>query len=195
MSKMTTLENRLYDLYLEYFKTAEATRRWDPFEDIPWDKASATRADVPDDIAEIAEAYFAVEVYLPDYTSKILHMIRQSRGRHLFQCNWGYEESKHGKLHAAGGTAAVLGDLLQTRAQERQHGGPLRRLARRAAIELADGATHDGQARLERAAVRAERAEDGHRVGLLALEGDATPSEREPQHGRLVCGRVERVRP
>src|SRR5205814_10363157 len=29
------------------------------------------------------------------YTSKILHLIRQSRGRAWFQANWGYEESKH----------------------------------------------------------------------------------------------------
>lgn len=96
MSKMTTLENRFYDLYLEYFQTAEKTRRWNPFEDIPWAEAKKSREEIPDDIAEIAEAYFAVELYLPDYTSKILHLIRQSRGRHLFQCNWGYEESKHG---------------------------------------------------------------------------------------------------
>jgi acyl-[acyl-carrier-protein] desaturase len=37
----------------------------------------------------------AVELYLPDYTSKILHLIRASRGRAWFQANWGYEESKH----------------------------------------------------------------------------------------------------
>src|SRR5205814_1574021 len=29
------------------------------------------------------------------YTSKILHLIRKSRGRAWFQANWGYEESKH----------------------------------------------------------------------------------------------------
>jgi len=37
----------------------------------------------------------AVELFLPDYTSKILHLVRASRGRAWFQANWGYEESKH----------------------------------------------------------------------------------------------------
>jgi len=32
---------------------------------------------------------------LPDYTSKLLHLVRRSRGRAWFQANWGYEESKH----------------------------------------------------------------------------------------------------
>jgi len=87
-----TLENRFYDLYLEYFHKAEAHRRWNLLEDIPWNQISRT----PDPaVTKIMEAYMAVELYLPDYTSKILHLIRRSRGRAWFQANWGYEESKH----------------------------------------------------------------------------------------------------
>lgn len=87
-----TLENRFYDLYLEYFHKAEAHRRWNLLEDIPWNEINRN----PDPaVTKIMEAYMAVELYLPDYTSKILHLIRRSRGRAWFQANWGYEESKH----------------------------------------------------------------------------------------------------
>lgn len=85
-------ENRFYDLYREFFRRAEAERRWNVEKDIPWEKASGS---VPDSIAYIVESFMAVEMYLPDYTAKILQLVRQSRGRAWFQANWGYEESKH----------------------------------------------------------------------------------------------------
>jgi acyl-[acyl-carrier-protein] desaturase len=86
------LENRFYDIYLEYFHKAEANRRWNLQKDIPWDQIN-TKPDPA--IVQVMQAYMAVELYLPDYTSKILHLIRASRGRAWFQANWGYEESKH----------------------------------------------------------------------------------------------------
>jgi acyl-[acyl-carrier-protein] desaturase len=92
MSITPTIENRFYDLYLKYFHNAEAHRRWNVMNDIPWNEAKRQ----PDDaVAQIVESFMAVEMYLPDYTSKILHLIRRSRGRAWFQANWGYEESKH----------------------------------------------------------------------------------------------------
>jgi acyl-[acyl-carrier-protein] desaturase len=87
-----SLENRFYDLYLEYFHKAEAHRRWNLQRDIPW-HAIGRQPDPA--VAQIMQSYLAVELYLPDYTSKILHLIRASRGRAWFQANWGYEESKH----------------------------------------------------------------------------------------------------
>jgi acyl-[acyl-carrier-protein] desaturase len=85
-------ENRFYELYLDYFHKAEANRRWNLQHDIPWNEIGAT----PDpDIVQVVQSFMAVELYLPDYTSKILHLIRASRGRAWFQANWGYEESKH----------------------------------------------------------------------------------------------------
>jgi acyl-[acyl-carrier-protein] desaturase len=87
-----TLENRFYDLYLEYFHKAEAHRRWNLQQDIPWEQVNRR----PDPaVVQVVQAYMAVELYLPDYTSKILHLLRASRGRAWFQANWGYEESKH----------------------------------------------------------------------------------------------------
>lgn len=46
-------------------------------------------------VADVVETFCAVESFLPDYTSKMLLMIRKSRGRSWFHINWGYEESKH----------------------------------------------------------------------------------------------------
>ena len=92
MTLTPSIENRFYELYLKYFHNAEAHRRWNLMKDIPWQEAKRQ----PDDaVALIAESFMAVEMYLPDYTSKILHLIRKSRGRAWFQANWGYEESKH----------------------------------------------------------------------------------------------------
>jgi acyl-[acyl-carrier-protein] desaturase len=85
-------ENQFYDLYRQFFRRAEDDRRWNVEKDIPWNKANPK---VSDNIALIVESFMAVELFLPDYTSKILQLIRQSRGRAWFQANWGYEESKH----------------------------------------------------------------------------------------------------
>ena len=87
-----TQENKFYELYLEYFHKAEDRRRWNLQRDIPWNEIS--RAPDPA-IVQVVQSFMAVELYLPDYTSKIFHLIRASRGRAWFQANWGYEESKH----------------------------------------------------------------------------------------------------
>lgn len=85
-------ENRFYELYREFFNRAETERRWNIEKDIPWKLANPA---VSDDITLIVESFCAVELYLPDYTSKIMQLVRKSRGRAWFQANWGYEESKH----------------------------------------------------------------------------------------------------
>lgn len=87
-----SIEQGFYDLYQAFFRHAEASRRWNIEKDIPWEKCNH---EVSDTIAYLVESFCAVEMYLPDYTSKILHLGRRSRGRAWFQANWGYEESKH----------------------------------------------------------------------------------------------------
>jgi len=92
MSARTTLENRFYELFQEYFYKAEKHRRWNVFDDIPWAEASKN----PDpNVALLVESFFAVELFLPDYVRHIMRMVRKSRGRAWFQANWGYEECKH----------------------------------------------------------------------------------------------------
>jgi acyl-[acyl-carrier-protein] desaturase len=85
-------ENQFYELYRQFFRKAEADRRWNVENDIPWDQCNPK---VSDNVALIVESFMAVELFLPDYTSKILDLVRKSRGRAWFQANWGYEESKH----------------------------------------------------------------------------------------------------
>ena len=92
MANRTTLENRFYELFLEFFAHAETYRRWNVFEDIPWCQATKT----PDpEVTSLIETYYAVELYLPDYVRHVLGIVRRSRGRAWFQANWGYEEAKH----------------------------------------------------------------------------------------------------
>jgi acyl-[acyl-carrier-protein] desaturase len=86
------IEEIFFTSYLKYFQNAEERRRWDMERDIPWEKVTTTVSDLT---ADIVESFSAVEMYLPDYTHRIMQLIRQSRGRAWFQANWGYEESKH----------------------------------------------------------------------------------------------------
>ena len=86
------LEDIFFEHYARYFKAAEQRRRWSVEKDIPWDRANP---DTSDTTALIAESFCCVEMFLPDYTHRIMEMIRRSRGRAWFQANWGFEESKH----------------------------------------------------------------------------------------------------
>lgn len=86
------IEDVFFENYLKFFKTAEERRRWDIDNDIPWDKTNPESSDLT---ADIVQSFSAVEMFLPDYTSKIMELVRRSRGRAWFQSNWGYEESKH----------------------------------------------------------------------------------------------------
>jgi acyl-[acyl-carrier-protein] desaturase len=86
------LERAFWTLYRDFFDLAERKRRWSVRDDIPWDQCNP-RLDPA--VADVVESFTAVELYLPDYTSKILPVVRPSRGRTWFYANWGYEESKH----------------------------------------------------------------------------------------------------
>jgi acyl-[acyl-carrier-protein] desaturase len=86
------LEGQLWRLYRDFFDQAERRRRWSVADDIPWDRCNP-RLDPA--VARVVESFCAVELYLPDYTAKILPVVRPSKGRVWFYANWGYEESKH----------------------------------------------------------------------------------------------------
>jgi acyl-[acyl-carrier-protein] desaturase len=87
-----SLEKELWLLYRDFFDKAERRRRWSITNDIPWDRCNPQLAP---EVADVVESFCAVELYLPDYTAKILPVVRPSRGRAWFYANWGYEESKH----------------------------------------------------------------------------------------------------
>ena len=91
-SVQAQIEEIFFEAFLKYFKNAEERRRWNIEKDIPWDKTSPNASNLT---ADIVQSFSAVEMFLPDYTHKIMELIRRSRGRAYFQSNWGYEESKH----------------------------------------------------------------------------------------------------
>jgi acyl-[acyl-carrier-protein] desaturase len=83
---------KIYRLYRDYFDRAEKKRRWSLKYDIPWDKCNGS---LDPAIADIVQTFCSVELYLPDYVSKLIPQVRANRGRAWMLANWGYEESKH----------------------------------------------------------------------------------------------------
>jgi acyl-[acyl-carrier-protein] desaturase len=88
----TRLAMRMYQEYTTFFQKAERERRWNPFDDIPWDKVNKNASE---DLALCAETFCGVEMYLPDYVAGGINVVRKSFGQAWFQANWAYEESKH----------------------------------------------------------------------------------------------------
>jgi acyl-[acyl-carrier-protein] desaturase len=86
------LEKQLWNIYRDFFDTAERKRRWRVRDDIPWDQSNPN---LDPAIADVVETFCCVELYLPDFVSKVLPVVRHSKGRTWFYANWGYEESKH----------------------------------------------------------------------------------------------------
>jgi acyl-[acyl-carrier-protein] desaturase len=86
------LEAAFWRLYRDFFDRAERRRRWSVRDDIPWERCNH---ELNPAVADVVESFCAVELYLPDYTSKILPVVRHSKGRTWFYANWGYEEMKH----------------------------------------------------------------------------------------------------
>jgi acyl-[acyl-carrier-protein] desaturase len=87
------LAERVYREYMTFFEKSERTRRWNVFNDLPWDKVDECPRDP--ELALCAETFCGVEMYLPDYVSQGVNVVHPSFGQMWFQCNWGYEESKH----------------------------------------------------------------------------------------------------
>jgi acyl-[acyl-carrier-protein] desaturase len=83
---------RIYQLFRDYFDIAERKRRWNIRHDIPWDQCNPN---LDPAIADVLETFCAVELYLPDYLSKLIPQVRGNRGRAWMLANWGYEECKH----------------------------------------------------------------------------------------------------
>lgn len=90
------LEKAFFDKYKEFFDHAEEKRRWNLQTDVPWAEVKRDGA-VGEDLVSIVEAFWAVEMYIPDYAAKLTSMFRRHRGFGWFQLNWGYEESKHSR--------------------------------------------------------------------------------------------------
>jgi acyl-[acyl-carrier-protein] desaturase len=82
----------IYRLFRDYFDLAEKKRRWSIREDVPWQQCNRSLNPA---VADVVETFCAVELYLPDYLSKLIPQVRANRGRAWMLANWGYEECKH----------------------------------------------------------------------------------------------------
>jgi acyl-[acyl-carrier-protein] desaturase len=82
----------IYRVFRDYFDLAEKRRRWNIKDDIPWNQCNRSLNPA---LADVVETFCAVELYLPDYLSKLIPQVRANRGRAWMLANWGYEECKH----------------------------------------------------------------------------------------------------
>lgn len=93
MAAPLALKEKTYRAYMEFFETSERKRRWNPFNDVPWD--DLTRFENTEDDAICAETFCGVELYVPDYTANGFNLTRPIFGHAWFQASWGFEESRH----------------------------------------------------------------------------------------------------
>jgi acyl-[acyl-carrier-protein] desaturase len=90
----SSIRDRVYRTYLDFLETAEKKRRWNIFDDIPWDAFNTLKATETN--AQCVEIFCAEELYLPDYSSKGIELVRAQFGMAWFQACWAFEESRHG---------------------------------------------------------------------------------------------------
>lgn len=88
------IRDKVYRTYLDFLETAENKRRWSIFDDIPWDRLDVSK--ITESTAQCVEIFCSEELYVPDYSSKGLEMVRSMFGMAWFQTCWAFEESRHG---------------------------------------------------------------------------------------------------
>ena len=88
------MREHAYQIYLEFLETAENKRRWNIFNDVPWEKLDAGKA--TDQVGDRVEIFCTEELYVPDYSSKGLDLTRSMFAMAWFQTCWASEESRHG---------------------------------------------------------------------------------------------------
>jgi acyl-[acyl-carrier-protein] desaturase len=86
--------DNVYRLYLDFLETAENKRGWSIFNDIPWNELDAARA--TQTTGQALELFCSEEMYVPDYSSNGLQLVRSMFGMAWFQTRWAFEESRHG---------------------------------------------------------------------------------------------------
>ena len=84
----------MYRAYLEFFEIAETKRRWNIFNDVPWEALDSSPGS--EQKTACIEVFCAEELYLPDYSAGGVELSRSMFGAAWFQACWSYEESKHG---------------------------------------------------------------------------------------------------
>lgn len=85
-------EDALFAHFTDFFRRSEQDRHWNLWSDIPWESVNPSASE---DLTTAVETAYAREIFLPDYSAKLIRMLRSSRGRAWFLTRWSYEESKH----------------------------------------------------------------------------------------------------
>lgn len=167
-------EDALYAHFGAYFRRAEEERRWNLWGDVPWDQAKPAPGD---DLVQAVEAAYAQELFLPDYSAKLIHLLRSSRGRAWFLTRWTYEEGKH--LLALGEwlmrSGARTNDELESFSDRvlAQDEWQLASPDPTTALAQVLAREHEEVARYQKLLVRAETAGDGALVAVITkLLGD-----------------------
>jgi len=88
------LRESIYQICLDFLRTAESKRRWNMSSDIPWDRLDISKATKT--VAQRVELFCTEELYVPDYSYEGLNLSRAAFGMACFQTRWAFEESKHG---------------------------------------------------------------------------------------------------
>jgi acyl-[acyl-carrier protein] desaturase len=118
MSVNPRLRESMYRAYMEFFEIAEKKRRWNIWDDIPWDRLDSSRNDEADAVR--IETFCGVELYVPDYVVHGFGVVRPMFPQAWFLANWGYEESKHALVFREYLTRSGLRSEAQYRAYEEQ---------------------------------------------------------------------------
>ncbi|MCB0212587.1 MAG: acyl-ACP desaturase [Anaerolineae bacterium] len=89
------IERGVTGLYRWYLDRSQKTRNWNPDRTFDW---PSLRTDHSPLLNHILEGFYAVEQFVPDYTSRAIDLVRESYGRSHFHIRWGAEEEKHADL-------------------------------------------------------------------------------------------------
>lgn len=86
------IERGVFGLYRWYTSTSQKNRNWHPDGSFDWRNL---RTDHSPELNTLVEGFYAIEQYVPDYVSKVTHLVRQNHGRSYLQIRWGAEEERH----------------------------------------------------------------------------------------------------
>lgn len=93
--KERQLQRAFYGLYRWYVDRSQTQRNWSADRSFDW---RLLRRNHSPELVRIVEGFYAVEQYVPDYTSELTRLARGNYGRAHFQLRWGAEEEKHADL-------------------------------------------------------------------------------------------------
>ena len=93
--RQRVLERGFRGLYRWYVDRSQSARNWNADRSFSW---TAIRKDLSPNLRTILQGFYAVEQFVPDYTTELTRLTRRSYGRSHFQMRWGMEEERHADL-------------------------------------------------------------------------------------------------